>query len=527
MPIALEPIRARALAWATPLSAQAPAGTSAKQLPSYEFVVAEIQKLQSPSAASSVNWGKIVDAGREILSSHSKDLTIAAYLAIGLHATAGMEGLLEGSLGLAELMEQHWLRLWPEPSRIRARANALGWYVERGLAALSDPAAPTADRALLLALQQAIQRVAQLSREKLAADSPGFGALAKAAEQLLLSAPSAGETTPPANPSSASSPPAGVAPTAASAPPQPLLTGTVGPDQLRGVGTALIEAALLLRKANPADPTPYRILRTGLWLHLDSPPPRGSNGRTSLPSVPAARVAQLAAMEAHGKWPELIEEAEAALVSHRFDLNLQRATVGALEKLGPPYRAARDAAVAELRAWLGRVPTAPELLAQDGTPVANADTLAWLKMDVLAEHEPREPAAQGLGALSGEDEAFRAEMRGCARSDQLPEAARRIEARLASHDAERDRFGWRLFLAQLTAEAGQLGAARALYQALDDQCLAHGLDQWEPALATSCLAGLLRCARTGRPGGTLPPEHASQFQRLCRLSLSAALSTQG
>jgi type VI secretion system protein VasJ len=537
----LESIRERATSWSVPITPDAPTGTSAKQLPAYEGVIQEVAKLQSPAEAASVDWQRIVESGREILQKRSKDLPIASYVALGLYSTstsggAALGGLLEGTLMLGDLMDQYWPTLFPEPNRVKARANALNWFVERASGVLAKPAKGTVDREVLVALQHATERVAQISRERLANDSPGFGPLLKALEQLVLSspAPSAPRPEAPAAPPPSS---ASASDSMVQAAPAPALPDLADPanatSYLREMGSALVSSALRVRQANPQNASSYRILRAGLWLHLDAPPTNGPDGKTAVPPLPAAKRAQLQAMEEHGKWAELLEESEASLVQNRFNLDLQRISARALEMLGPTHQAAREAALAELSAWLRRVPGAVDLVANDGSPMADAETRKWIDKEVRnvgvapARTSERTAAASGddKDSKDSEDAKVLEEARKLASGKKYLEAIRLIQARIDAVPAEKAKFALRLFLAKLCADNGLSAAAKALYLSLDEQCLQHGLDVWDPALAASCLEGLLRCARGDR--GPLPAEFAPQLQRLCRLAPAAALSANG
>jgi type VI secretion system protein VasJ len=532
----LESIRERAASWSAPIAPDAPTGTSAKQLPAYEGVIQEVAKLQSPAEAASVDWQRIVESGREILQKRSKDLPIASYVALGLYSTstsggAALGGLLEGTLMLGDLMDQYWPTLFPEPARVKARANALNWFVERASAVLAKPAKGAVDRDLLMALQQATERVSQISREKLANDSPGFGPLLKAVEQLVLSAPAAAapRVEAPAAPAFSATEPAAVQ--TPSAPALPDLADAADPTgYLREMGSALVSAALRMRQANPQDASSYRVLRAGLWLHLNAPPPTGPDGKTAVPPLPAARRAQLQAMEEHGKWAELLEESEGALVQNRFNLDLQRISARALEMLGPTHQAAREAALAELAAWLRRVPGAVDLVANDGSPLADSETRKWIDKEVRAVGAEPARASDKPTATSGDDRdpddvKVLEEARKLVSGKKYLEAVRLIQARIDVVPAGKAKFALRLFLAKLCADNGLSAAAKALYLSLDEQVIEHGIDVWDPALAAICLEGLLRCARGER--GPLPPEFAPQLQRLCRLAPATALSANG
>ena len=247
-----------------------------------------------------------------------------------------------------------------------------------------------------------------------------------------------------------------------------------------------------------------------------------------MPPLPAAKLAQLQTMEAHAKWPELLEESEATLATNRFNLDVQRISLRALENLGAPYQAAREAALAELAAWLRRAPASIELLASDGSPMADPETKKWIDKEVRGSSAApsAEPGkASGSPGLEEEDQKVLAEARKLASGKKYVEAIRLVQARIDASPSGKTKFTLRMFLAKLCADSGLVGAAKALYQSLDTECLQHDLDEWDPALAATCLEGLLRCARGEK--GPLPPEFAPQLQRLCRLSPAAALSANG
>src|SRR5262249_28300215 len=126
----IEEFRERAKPWIEPIRADSATGQFIKFDPVYESIATEVAKLEAPSAPP-VNWERVVDVGGTFLKRNCKDLRIACYVFYGLHVTHGWNGLLEGLTALAELLERYWLTLSPEPTRPRARVNAVTWFVER------------------------------------------------------------------------------------------------------------------------------------------------------------------------------------------------------------------------------------------------------------------------------------------------------------------------------------------------------------------------------------------------------------
>ncbi len=516
MPLTPQDIKERARPWIQPISPEAPAGTPAKLDPAYESILNEVAKLESP-AGGSVNWPKIVEAGGELLKKNSKDLLIASYLAYGLYATRGLSGLVEGTSALAELLESYWPTLFPELTRLKARSNAVGWFVQRTATSLAQPDLPAEDRDLVNGLELAAQRLVEVSREKFGANGPAFGPLTQSLERLKARLPQESASAQSTTSGQAKATSAGL-----SAAPAALTDPGNAVDFLRELGNSMVSAAEATRRANPADPLSYRILRTGLWLHIQQLP-AGANGRSPVPPTPGPLRLQLEKMVANAKWDALLEESESALVKHRFNLDLHRFSAQALAGLGPGYQLARQVLLAEVSGWLRRMPSASELLCSDGSPVADAQTRQWLQLEVLTgpEGASSRPAGQANPGAALLDQA-----RALIAQGKLPDGIEGLEQSIQGLGAGRPRFEARLALAKLCAAAGQTALAKALYIILDQECSDHHLDTWEPALAAQCLEGLLISVRAQRPAGPIPLEFAGHYQRLCKLSLAAALRIQ-
>jgi type VI secretion system protein VasJ len=482
-----------------------------------------VGKLEAPTGGA-VDWVQVATLGKKLLGSKSKDMLLAAYTGFALFAPKkSLSGLLEGMVLVSELTDRFWDSLFPDGKRQKARANAMGWFVQRVSLSIGDLVPAPSDREVVEALIPAAQRLAEVCRTRLTEGGPAFGPLMEALERLRLQLPPEAPPPPPApepaasasGASAAASAPAPAAvPVPVAAPAMPA-RGADATAWLREVGTALCQAAADIRRAGPADPVSYRLLRTGLWLHMTQAPPRGPDGRCPFPGLPADLRAQLQALSSNAKWVELLEEAESALLQHRFQLDLHRFSAGALAGLG--HTAARAALVAGLGAWLRRVPEAVELSASDGTPVADAQTRAWLDLEV------RGGGGNAPGSGAGTDPTAEAvgEAKSLFATGKGAEALALLQGRVQTADSGRARFRLRLELAKLCA-ANQPAVARALYAALARECTAHDLDTWEPALTAECLEGLL----SSRASGALSEEDAGYFQRLCRISPSAAARVQ-
>jgi type VI secretion system protein VasJ len=548
MALSAEYLHERARPWTEPISAEMPSGVLAKHDPAYEAVSTEVAKLESP-ASDAVNWGEVVRGSSQLLQHTTKDLWLASYLAYGLYMTEGLSGALTGMAVLTEMTDRYWPSLFPDAKRLRGRVNAMTWFVERMGRVLPSVKVTAADRELVAHLGEVASRFAELARARFEGQAPAFGPLLDGVARLRATLP-AEAPIPVVPPALAAAPAAQVtpsvpapqmpAPTAApvpafSVPPTPaaeLASAETATDFLRNVGSSLVSAAGLVRRANVANPLAYRMLRTGLWLHLAQLPASGANGRTTLPPVPPALRQRLELMASNSRWLELLEEAESALAQNRFALDLQRYSASALAGLGTTHAAAREALLLELTTFLRRMPGVVDLVASDGTPLTNAATKQWLQAEVLERTAPVAAApsvrlslppprieAQPSGNSALEEEALALLAAG-----KPEDALARLQAAVNAASTGRARFVARLSLARMCANSGHLALAQALYEALDAECSAQQLDAWEPALAAACLEGFLTSVISfAKDSGRLEVDLRLRYRRLAQLDASAAL----
>lgn len=542
MAVSIDQLKDKAKNWIEPCSAAAPAGATAKTNPQYEAVIAEMAKLESVTGGA-VDWPMVLDSSGKVLQSVSKDLRIATYMAYGLYQTQGLDGLATGLVVVSEIMDRYWPGLFPELARMRGRANALGWLIERTTQTLADTPLDSGAKERVEALDVAAARLAEVARQKFEANGPAVRPLLESVQRLKASLPAEAPPPPPPpppqpKPTTAVPPPPAIAPvtapvaapTPAPAVEMPAVAALASPegvtDFLRQTGSALLNAANSLRRAVATDPQSYRMLRVGLYLHLVQPPPSDAAGKTSIPPPPPSLRTQLEKMAQNGKWAEVLEESESALTQYRFWVDLHYLSARALAELGPTYATARQALLIELGTWLKRMPSVPKFLFGDGSPSANGETRAWL------ESELAPPAATGGGGSAAKDEAGEGDDEAAALTEarkllgggKAPEAIALLQKRVDSATSSRKRFKARLALAKLCAASGQAPMARALFEALDREAVERGLDVWEPVLAAECLEGLLGVSKPQpKAGEGLVSEFSARYHRLCLIDPSAAL----
>jgi predicted component of type VI protein secretion system len=116
----------RIAAWIAPIPGGAPSGIDARYEPLHEAIRGQIALLDAV-AGGEVDWDRVrTDAGR-LLSTTSKDLLVASYLAFALFKLEGLRGLAIGVQAIARMSDAHWDGMFPPAPRARARVNAIDW----------------------------------------------------------------------------------------------------------------------------------------------------------------------------------------------------------------------------------------------------------------------------------------------------------------------------------------------------------------------------------------------------------------
>ena len=491
------------------------------------------------------NWPVVEEAARGLLTSVTKDLVIATFWAGAAFETDGLRGLADGLALLAGLLTDYWDDMFPPVARRKARENALDNFYQhigtrlgaRATAEAGDAEDLQACTDLLEALHAAAQtrysppppnRVVREVLARLHATLP-----AAKPEPVVSQKPPEPVAQKPAPPK----PPAATPPVPSDSIEAPR-AGASAEDLLRTLGAAtqhFSKIASGLRRQQPADPLAYRLLRTAVWLRATGPTP-DAQGRATVEPLPPATRSQCEAMARAGRWPELLDASESALatVPQRFALDLQRWTAAALGALGHTH--ARTAVLAEVAALLRRMPALPTLQARDGTPLADAETLAFLTAEGLhGAAAPPDPIAWALPPApapvpptlspapgpSGQPHLSQTTGPSGQATDELTAARRRLATgdrsgalsqlqRAADTAASpRDRYERRTALALLTLEAGLLPVARAQLAALEREAHERRLADWEPKLVAQVLAALVSCLRASKA-----PADVAELQRV-------------
>lgn len=519
--------RQQAARWLEPIAGDAITGIDARYEPDYEAMRAEVGKLES-ARGEEIDWPAVQAHAATILRDKSKDALAASCFAFARMQTDGLGGLATGLAVVVGLFEMFPERRWPK--RERGQGNAVGWLAGQLEHALASVTPQPRDRPALLAVDALLNAAGPVLREHLGEHAPSFRPCTEKVTRLLLSVPEPSEAPPPPPAAVSAPPPAATSPPPPAVAPAPMPTPVADVGSLEEVtkylqetGRALVKAANVLRRASVASPPAYRLLRAGLYLHVDRLPPADAGGKTKVPALPAARNEQLALIANSGNWAALVEESESALMQFRFCLDLHRYTAQALVGLG--HTDALAAMQAELNGALQRMLEWPSLLAADGSPLADEATRTWLTQLAGADsnHGASPSGAPAEHDRHGTDPDALATAKKLMADGQGAAALKVAQASVDAATHPRHRFTRRLDLAELCLNAGQHRLARGVFASLDDELVQLGISAWEPTLATRCLQGLVISHRAlTQKGAPSDPAAEVAFVRLCRLDPSAA-----
>ncbi len=483
-------------------------------------IEAEIVKLDRIDLGEP-DWGLLEQASLNILRTKSKDVQVAYALALTLFKRNRYAGLA-ATLGLlAEMVSGFWDNLFPaRPRRRKAKIESLGEFlVERGW--LGGDGQPRADD--FDALDSCVARLEQLKTgltEKMPDDPPDFGKLARKLKELAATRPKAAAPAPAAVAGAPA--PAGAGAAAAGA----FVAGEI--QDVSAAIKAILSAATYLRQADATNPVPYATVRFIKWARIELPATDAARRQIEPPEK--SLVEALGHQFTKGMWEPLLASAEGAFrANDPLWLDLQRYACAALQGLGPPFERARATIMDVTGALVRRLGSGMyDLAFRDGTPLCGGETKMWLEAEVV-----KAQGGGGGGAAAGDGKLTEAweGARKLAGTGKLAEAVKALQDGLLACAQRRDRFLWRLRIAQLCFDAKRLQLAAPLLEECYEEIRRYHIDEWEPALAVEVARTLYRCRKaltTAEKQAT--PEAVARVQDsyawLCQLDPLAALAAE-
>lgn len=504
----------------TPISDAAPCGGDAADDEQYMLVEAELAKLDRIDLGDP-DWFQLEQASLNILRTKSKDVEMACALGYALFKKARYAGLAAALGMLTELTRTFWDRLYPSrPRRRKARIEALaerlvegGWFRD---------AAPRPDE--FDTIDCCAQRIGELEAaltERMPDDPPDFGKFKRKLKELTDARPKAAApaTAAPAVPAASAGGPAGAG----------FAAGEV--KDVSGALNAVLGAATFLRKADPADPIPYVLVRCVQWAKLELP--ATDAGMHDIEPPDKQLVETLEFQFNNRVWEHLHSNAEAAFRSNDpLWLDLQRYVCAAMQGLGAQYDKARsaiqDVTAALVRRFGARL---YDLTFRGGMPLCSGPTRMWLESEVLSAAGGGAGGGGAAAASDGKLTEAATEARKLAGAGKFGEAVKALQEGLASCGQRRDRFLWRLRLAELCFEAQKLQLAAPLLEECYEDIRRYHIDEWEPSLAVAVAQTLYRCRKALTAGEQAPAPEAlarvrETFAWLCQLDPLAALAAE-
>lgn len=503
----------------TPIPGDAPCGISVKYEDSFQQLEAELAKQESLTAAT-VDWRLVEQLARSILTSESKDLLVASYLAAALVQNQSYSGMVQGFALLQQLCEYWWDDLHPPLKRIRGRAAAITWLVEKVSWHLETKPPAGADLALVSDLYDAVSGLDQWLAEKMADKAPDMTGLIRPLRQLKKAADAeakqaeakaappkpnsqAAETPAPegaASPEPATKESQAAAPAAQPQPaaqpaapsaPSTLKTPDINADvssdadankAVRQIQDALRKLSSYYAEAKPAEPRRYRLARYALWLNVDSLPPN-KDGKTQVPPPAKDLGTRIQQTLDQADYAGVVDQVEKQLVKLPYWFEGQRLLVTAMDQLGGSHQAALQVVRGELRGLLERLPGLLDLSYSDGTPFADDATRFWLNQTILSAGD------EGTTGSGGQDDALRVAHRAAvklAASGKVADAINELQAFARHSGSRREEYQARLALAEVLMDSGQAAAALPILDRLGHYIEEHRLADWEPDFAKRC-----------------------------------------
>jgi type VI secretion system protein VasJ len=446
-----------------------------------------------------VDWSRVTQWAATILSKQSKDLTVAGYLSVGLVRERQINGLDEGVQVFRDLVDNYWDNLYPPKKRMRGRAGAFTWWLEKTAEVLENLNPEPIPAEQIQRLQENIRALDERLAEVMP-EPPLLRPLQRQLERFPIQKSDAPETelVPEAAPQPAQAQAATIEQISTPAPvtrPSPVTeTPAVvssSQDAQKSIDAAfqrVRQACHYILQQDARNPSAYRYRRIAAWAGIDELPPN-SDGVTQIPPPAPQVVEPLMELREAANWTALIENLEQKVSQFVFWFDLHYMVAEGLKNLGPDYTSALKAVCQETAYFLMRLPGVENLAFSDEMPFADARTLAWLGRIGVGTSGGDSGPERHSGA--GQNERFNTMVQDAialGRNKKVAEALDSLFRELQTAPSRSEQSRWRLGIAQvlLTIKKGP-SALPHLEQIVND-IDTYQLEQWDPAFA---LEGLI------------------------------------
>ncbi|HMD97119.1 MAG TPA: type VI secretion system protein TssA [Terriglobia bacterium] len=309
-----------------------------------------------------------------------------------------------------------------------------------------------------------------------------------------------------------------------------LETSSEPPDRLEAI-RKIADSAAFLRRREPRSPASYLMLRGLRWGELRAAVDRSDP--TPLEAPPTELRKHLKRLALDKKWEELLEAAESAMAlpCSRAWLDLQRFLIEACQALGSDYEAVARAIRSELKALVTDIPQLLDATLMDDTPVANAETRAWLK-SLCQEAPSQATTAEPSTGTSLPADGFASRWPGqptdlyvaalqALRDGQERKAFEILQKDIARQRSGRERFRRKMQLVEMCVSTNKQNIAQPILDDLAAAIETHKLDDWEdPGLVAGALATIMKLSQRIQNDAA---QRQKLFERICRLDPAQAL----
>ena len=498
-----------------PLPPEAASGDDPRESDSFAQMSAEIDKLSSLTAESLPNWSRVEQLASTHLKTQAKDYLVASWLSEAWVRRYELNGLAAGLTLLAGITREHWDTAVPPVKRLRGRRNAIAWWIDR----VKQHLEKQTDDDIPIELSEALVGAAKQLDELLAQKDPDADSLLSLISLLQRipvkpQAPAAPEEQPdsgedvnspamaPPNDVDAAQDTSGSTPsqhrTAASGKPSLAIATSedtkIEINSLDDLSAVLRPVQDYISLVGPAlfsfdhtNPLSIQFTRFAARAHI-SEMPLATGGQTAI-SPPAIAILDAFEKISSSKNAEgLIEFCESRVREYPFWIDLDYHSAKGFSALGPSGARMRDTIIDLMLNFLRRMPGIEHFSFSDGTPFAQADTLAWIER--CRQERSGQGPADAFGQAKQEANALL--------SDGKPrEAMGLLQEFISGTRSQRDQFRARLVLIEMCLEQATHANPLALVKPLTYDCQRLGLDQWEPELATQAWQLSARAARQG------------------------------
>ena len=457
--------------WLQPITPDKPTGEDLTYHDTFQDIKEQIAKI------SGIDYSFVIVESESLLKRSSKDIRVATYYCLARLYQDGVEGFAEGLEILACLLDKFGSLIYP--SRPNIRKNAIEWLTNARFIEQLTQLQPISDEYLsriIIALSQIDSSCQKLFDSETPNQStpPSLSALVhffgNIAKQPV-------KTTNEEQPPQATANPVPVSEVQQSNVEIKISSQRDLLDQAR-------KMAAFLRENPEGYLAAGRFLRVIRWDMIVDLPPVDSKGKTRLPAPRAELKQNINRLILQKQWSTLFERVESAFMesANHFWLDLQRASVLALKKMGEPYQSWADIYLTDIGLMLERLHGIENLYFDNGMPFADDETLSWIASDARIHNLGEGDSIQPI-AVSGENDWGEIEKQALelAHAESLEHAFQWIQS-LPSLRSPKQQYLLQYTQARVAEQLGKQDIALTLLSGLNNQQQSITLLQWEPEL---------------------------------------------